>query len=73
MIGEEDAPYTYEYDSYYKILPAINDWAKDPGRIKDGRKGPPEFVYRSDTNTEWMTREELRAWIDANRHKIGRI
>src|SRR5690606_23345535 len=29
MIGEEDAPYTYEYDSYYKILPAINDWAKD--------------------------------------------
>lgn len=73
MIGEEDAPYTYEYDSYYKILPAINDWAKDPGRIKDGRKAPPEFVYRSDTNTEWMTREELRAWIDANRHKIGRI
>ena len=23
MIGEEDSPYTYEYDDYFKILPSI--------------------------------------------------
>ena len=26
MIGEEDSPYTYEYDDYFKILPSINNW-----------------------------------------------
>ena len=33
MIGVEDARFTYEYDDYYKILPMINDWYKDPVRI----------------------------------------
>src|SRR5688572_2234297 len=28
MIGEEDAHYTYEYDEYYKILPAITAGAR---------------------------------------------
>jgi UDP-N-acetylglucosamine 4,6-dehydratase/5-epimerase len=73
MIGEEDAPYTYEYDDHYKILPAINNWNEDTRRIKDGRKVPAEFVYRSDTNTAWMSSEELRVWIDGNRGHIGRI
>ena len=36
MIGSEDAPYTYEYDEYYKILPVINGWWQDPDRIKEG-------------------------------------
>ncbi len=73
MIGEEDVPYTYEYDGYYKILPAINDWFKDPKRIKDGKKVPADFVYRSDTNEEWMDKAELVAWIDQHRGKIGKI
>lgn len=73
MIGEEDVPYTYEYKDHYKILPAINNWHADPKRIKDGRKVPSDFVYRSDTNQEWMDRETLRAWIDENRGKIGKI
>ena len=38
MIGEDDAAYTYEYDDYYKILPAINDWHLDKQRIKRGKK-----------------------------------
>ena len=38
MIGEQDAPYTYEYSDYYKIVPNIFDWANDPERIKDGKK-----------------------------------
>ena len=37
MIGEQDAPYAYEYSDYYKIVPNIFDWANDPERIKDGK------------------------------------
>ena len=71
MIGVEDAPHTYEYKTYYKILPSIHDWGTDPRRINGGRKVPPEFTYRSDTNTEWMSIETLRQWIATHRDKIG--
>ena len=73
MIGAEDAYYTYEYPEHYKILPAINNWDKDTNRIKDGKRVPEGFVYASDNNTEWMTDAELKAWIEANREKIGAI
>lgn len=73
MIGAEDAFYTYEYDEHFKILPAINEWHKDANRIKDGRKVPEGFVYSSDNNAEWMTADELQAWIDQNYSMIGKI
>ena len=73
MIGEEDAPYTYEYPDHFKILPAIHAWDKDAARIKDGRRVPEGFRYTSDNNTEWMTPQQLTAWIEANREKIGTI
>jgi UDP-N-acetylglucosamine 4,6-dehydratase (inverting) len=73
MISSEDSHYTYEYPEHFKILPQINSWDKDANRIKDGRKVPEGFVYSSDNNTEWMTEEELRAWIERNRDKIGAI
>jgi UDP-N-acetylglucosamine 4,6-dehydratase/5-epimerase len=73
MVGVEDAPFTYEYDDHFKILPAINNWAASPARIKDGRPVPEGFVYASDSNPQWMTREALGAWIDANRAKIDKI
>lgn len=73
MIGAEDSHYTYEYPEHYKILPAIHDWSADAARIKDGKKVPEGFVYSSDNNSEWMTDAELKAWIDANRDKIGSI
>lgn len=73
MIGEEDALYTYEYPEHYKILPAIHNWSTCTKRIKDGQKVPEGFSYTSDNNAEWMKPEELQAWIDANREKIGAI
>jgi len=73
MIGPEDAIYTYEYPEYYKILPSINNWSKDPHRIKDGKKVPEDFLYSSDNNTEWMKIEDLQRWIKENNNKIGNI
>ena len=66
MIGIEDAPYTYEYEDYYKVLPAIHDWNKDPVRIKDGVKVDKDFIYTSENNTWWMSKEELNKWIHEN-------
>lgn len=63
MIGTEDAPYTFEYPSHFKILPAIHDWFTDPNRIKDGKKVHDDFQYTSDNNDDWMTSNELQAWI----------
>ena len=66
MIGVEDAAFTYEYDSYYKILPSINYWHEDANRISDGRKVSESFEYNSGENTDWMKVVELQKWIKEN-------
>ena len=73
MVGLEDAPYTFEYDGYFKILPAIHDWSSSPERIKDGTRVADDFTYASDTNDEWMSEDELASWVAANRARIGAI
>lgn len=73
MISAEDSFYTYEYPEHFKILPAINGWSDSLERIKDGVKVAEGFVYASDNNSEWMTIEQLRTWMDTNREKIGVI
>tara|TARA_Y100000741_G_C18255953_1_gene558966 strand:- start:1160 stop:2158 length:999 start_codon:yes stop_codon:yes gene_type:complete len=73
MIGIDDALYTYEYPSHYKILPSINDWSSDSERIGSGTKVDPGFTYSSDNNKEWMEVSDLKDWIEKNRDKIGKI
>ena len=73
MIGVEDALSTYEYEDCYKILPVINDWSNDEGRIKGGVKVADSFVYDSSTNSDWMTKEDLQAWLSENENKLDRI
>ena len=66
MIGTEDAAYTYEYDNYYKILPAINCWSKDKNRIGSGIGVNENFSYTSNNNSIWMKKHELATWIEQN-------
>lgn len=73
MISAEDSYYTYEYPEHYKILPAINNWNECPERIKDGKKVSEGFIYASDNNTEWMSQDELKKWIETNKDKVGKI
>lgn len=73
MIGPEDAPHTYEYCGYYKVLPAIYQWSLDPSRINQGVLVAPDFTYSSDNNKEWMDVATLQAWIEQNREYIGKL
>jgi FlaA1/EpsC-like NDP-sugar epimerase len=73
MIGFEDAHYTFEFNEYYKILPAIHEWNKDEARIKFGRPVSQGFTYSSDNNSEWMTADQLSRWVNQNYGLIGRL
>jgi UDP-N-acetylglucosamine 4,6-dehydratase/5-epimerase len=73
MIGPEDSAYTYEYSDYFKILPSINNWGNDPSRIENGKKVDENFLYSSDTNTEWMEIKTLKKWIQTNLNEIKNI
>lgn len=73
MIGPEDSYHTYEYAEHFKILPAIHNWDTSSERIKNGVKVVEGFEYASDSNTEWMSIDTLRDWIQANEAKIGAI
>jgi hypothetical protein len=64
MIGLEDAAHTYEYKEHYKILPAIHGWSSDITRIKSGKKVDENFTYTSGENSEWMSVDKLRNWLE---------
>lgn len=62
MISEDDSRRTIELEDRYVILPTISNWtyAGPSGTmVADG------FGYRSDTNSDWLSKEELRAFSDA--------
>lgn len=66
MIGAEDSMYTFEYDDYFKILPAIHFDKFGKLMIKNGKKVDNSFVYSSGNNNSWMTTNELKEWICKN-------
>jgi UDP-N-acetylglucosamine 4,6-dehydratase len=66
MIPEDDARYTVEYGDYFAILPPFHDWDAMAYVEKNGGRTCPEgFRYSSDTNTQWLSVEELQAMITA--------
>ena len=73
MISSSDAPYTYEYKGFYKIVPSINNWSKDPNRIIGGEKVDANFTYTSDNNNDWMDIDTLKNWIKVNKNIIGKV
>ena len=63
LIGTEDAEVTYEYDTYYKILPMVNNWHQDVRRIGAGKKVAKDFKYTSDSNDVWLSQTELQSLL----------
>ena len=66
MISKEDAPYTYEFDDYYKIFSPFHD-----NSPRDGKKVPNDFEYNSGSNKENMSIDDLKKWIIKNKNILG--
>jgi UDP-N-acetylglucosamine 4,6-dehydratase/5-epimerase len=65
MVPEDDARHTIEYDTHYAILPAFRGWDAAKYIEKNGGKPCPDgFRYSSDSNSQWLTMEELRRMAD---------
>jgi UDP-N-acetylglucosamine 4,6-dehydratase len=67
MISVDDARRTLAADGLYVVQPDADWWAQS-GKPKswDGAAPVPEgFRYTSDTNTRWLTIDQLRAMADA--------
>lgn len=71
MIGFEDSPRTYDFGDHYRIMPTINTgWES---AAQSGNLVPADFTYSSDSNADWMTIDELKAWVETNRARLGEI
>lgn len=69
LVGEDESPFTYEFEDYFKILPSIDAFASCADN--NGEIVPNGFKYTSDLNDSWMEIEELSEWIENNREIIG--
>ena len=63
MISKEDAPFTYEYNHYYKILSATNSTELNDSLIRGGRAVDDAFCYSSDQNSDWVSKDQMQTWL----------
>lgn len=61
LITREEAPRTKECDHYYVIEPEHSFWESENHRA--GKYVPRDFHYGSDTNTEWLSSQDLEACL----------
>ena len=73
MISKDEANSTFEYNDYYKILPQTSKSSENKLLIKNGKKVSENFTYSSDDNKDWMTRSDLKKWLNKNSDYIGKI
>lgn len=67
MIGEDDARRTRDMGNYYVVTPEFPWW--NDVEFNGGSPVPEGFSYRSDTNPERLTCEEVRAIL----HRLGLV
>jgi len=61
LVSEDEARNTLELDDMYVIQPAHSWWRKE--NWKQARPLPDGFRYTSDTNSQWLTAEDLYALV----------
>lgn len=59
MITKDDSRNTYEYENHYVIYPEFDWWDSSKNLMDGGKKIEEGFEYSSDTNSEWLSQEEL--------------
>jgi UDP-N-acetylglucosamine 4,6-dehydratase len=65
MVPRGDGRSTIEFDDRFVILHPFHDWNADAySRMKGGTRCDEDFAYSSDTNTRWLTVDELREMVE---------
>ncbi len=62
LLTEEEARHTKEFKDYFVIEPEYPFWGH--GNLKGGNTIPDGFSYTSDSNSWWLTREELKKMLE---------
>ena len=66
MVTADDTRTTVRREGYYAILPDYHGWEADwQDPIEGGERCPDGFVFSSETNTDWLSPEELRALLES--------
>jgi UDP-N-acetylglucosamine 4,6-dehydratase len=65
MISSDDARLTREYGDRFVISPLGHNSATLDAMLGDGRAVDERFNYSSDTNTEWLSADNLQAMLAA--------
>jgi UDP-N-acetylglucosamine 4,6-dehydratase len=60
MVPEDDAGHTLEYDNHFVILPSGEQQSLEGDATNGGRRCPDNFRYSSDSNSQWLSVEELQ-------------
>ncbi|MGE0483656.1 MAG: UDP-N-acetylglucosamine 4,6-dehydratase (inverting) [Gammaproteobacteria bacterium] len=65
MITEDDARFTLALDDRYAIMPSFHGWEADE-RAGGPRAVPANFRYSSDSNDEWLSKEDFLRIVEAD-------
>jgi UDP-N-acetylglucosamine 4,6-dehydratase len=57
LLTEDESRHTTEYEKYFVIEPEYVSWQKKS--LPGGKKPADDFSYTSDTNSSWLTRDDL--------------
>lgn len=63
MVPRDEAINTLEFEAFYIIQPSFNQSGPAEYGGETGRPVPQNFEYRSDSNSDWLTLEDLRKVI----------
>jgi len=66
LVPEDDARRTLQFDRYFVIQPELSFWSIENTNHNSGKPCPDGFRYSSDTNTKWLTVDDLRKVLGLN-------
>jgi UDP-N-acetylglucosamine 4,6-dehydratase len=65
LVNEDESRHTVEYSDRFLIVPQHHDWRPEGFPLPTGGKPCEDgFRYSSDTNTRWLTPEELQRTLE---------
>jgi len=69
MLTADDARTTLQTQDRYIVEPAFPFWHQGNGDGYAGTRVDPGFHYSSDSNTEWLSVEEIREWLEVTKEE----